>query len=338
MRKQITRLLRGGGDVGVLVGPWSGLQGQTTCYKGSTEAMSKPGRVRFWRSSLIYIDEYLTGARERAASARIRPRPLYRHYQSATGKQQSECIMRYRGHGTAGKASKGPSSRTGEGEKLFRLRKRLSCCALTLPAQVKQLSRRRNGCKVSADDYYAKMGWRNSERQAMELNEKFVAVTARTIPSRTGKGITASTVCRSCASVGWLPLRGESGCGQRSFPPVATSMRGDGQSGKPAHQGGFDGEKVGAEIGMTVQLLQTPYPSTITIRRKSTDRTRRSVSSQNKVMVMQTGIGDQLWQDRKEKGWQVAIEGSQGKWQKWFANQEQDKRMADLIEVTPSSF
>ena len=51
----------------------------------------------------------------------------------------------------------------------------------------------------------------------------------------------------------------------------------------------------------------------------------------DRYMVMHWD-SDQFTQERKDKGWQVAIDGSQGKWKKWFANQDSNKEWLTYFE------
>ena len=94
----------------------------------------------------------------------------------------------------------------------------------------------------------------------------------------------------------------------------------------------IDGEKVGAEIGMTVQLFNTSYPFHYHHPQEIyMTLTKPQCIDQNKHMVMHWD-SDQFKQKRGDKGWTVEIDGSKGKWKKWFANQDSNKEWLTYFE------
>jgi len=94
----------------------------------------------------------------------------------------------------------------------------------------------------------------------------------------------------------------------------------------------IDGEKVEAEIGMTVQLFNTSYPFHYHHPQEIyMAPTKPQCIDQNKFMVMHWD-SDQFKQSRRNNGWTVEIDGKQGKWNKWFANQDTDKESLTYFE------
>jgi hypothetical protein len=288
----------------------------------------------FWNESLIYLDEYLKVLETPSGLCKDSAEATTQTYQSATGKKQSRCIMRYRDMELLAKHLKAVVAEPEKAKACFDPQKDYPAFALYTPSpQVQQLSPTAQWLKRPLlTDYYAKMGGAIGAA-GMELNENFVAVTSRTDTRPHWKrDISINGLPTLWSSVGWLPFYAEN--------PAAGSDRFRGGYLYAEVMGPWgnlrikeiDGEKVGAEIGMTVQLFNTAYPYHYHHPQEIyMTLTKPQCIDQNRYMVMHWD-SDQFTQERKEKGWQVAIDGSQGKWQKWFANQDPDTEWLTYFE------
>lgn len=279
---------------------------------------------QFWAESLIYLDEYLkvletpTGQCKDSAEATIQT------FDSKTGKQQTRCIMKYRDMELMGKHLRAVLAEPDKAKACFDTQKDYDAFPLYTPnAEVQKHS------GVSAwlkrpllTDYYRKMGGAIG-KAGLELNENFLAVTSRTDTSAHWKrDVSINGLPTLWSSVGWIPFYAEN--------PAAGTDRFRGGYLYAELMGPWgnlrineiDGEKVGAEIGMTVQLFNTSYPFHYHHPQEIyMTLTKPQCIDQNKHMVMHWD-NDEFKQQRTDTGWRVDIDGSNDKWKKWFANQD----------------
>lgn len=289
---------------------------------------------QFWDEALVYLREYLqmletpTGQCKDSAEATIQT------YHSATQKKQTRCILKYRDMELMAKHLKAILAEPDKAKACFDPQKNYKEFALYTPSQdVQNLSAVAKWLdRPLLTDYYQKMGGPIG-KAGLELNENFLAVTSRTDTTAHWKNdVSIEGLPTLWSSVGWIPFYAEN--------PDAGSDRFRGGYLYAELMGPWgnlrieeiDGEKVGAEIGMTVQLFNTSYPFHYHHPQEIyMTLTKPQCIDQNQYMVMHWD-SDQFKQERGEKGWTVAIDGSQGKWKKWFANQDSNKEWLTYFE------
>jgi hypothetical protein len=170
------------------------------------------------------------------------------------------------------------------------------------------------------NDYYRKLGG-DLGTAGLELNENFVEITSRTdTTAHWTRDVSIKGLPTLWSSVGWIPFYAEN--------PAAGGDRFRGGYLYAELMGPWgnlrikeiDGETVGAEIGMTVQLFNTSYPYHYHHPQEIyIPLTKPQCIDQNQYMVMHWD-SDQFKQERTDKGWAVEVDGSGEQWKKWFAN------------------
>ena len=134
------------------------------------------------------------------------------------------------------------------------------------------------------------------------------------------------------SSVGWIPFYAENAdAGSERFRGGYLYAEVMGPWGNLRIKD-IDGETVGAEIGMTVQLFNTFYPFHYHHPQEIyMTLTKPQCIDQNKYMVIHWD-SDEFKHQRVENGWTVEIDGSDGRWQQWFANQDPNKEWLTYFE------
>lgn len=134
-------------------------------------------------------------------------------------------------------------------------------------------------------DYYRKLGGEIGAA-GLELNENFVAVTSRTDTSvHWSRDVSIKGLPTLWSSVGWIPFYAENpDAGADRFRGGYLYAELMGPWGNLRIKQ-IDGETVGAEIGMTVQLFNTSYPFHYPQEIYMT-LTKPQCIDQNKYMVM----------------------------------------------------
>ncbi len=289
---------------------------------------------QFWAESLQYLGQYLKVLETPTGSCKDSAEATVQTFSSATGKQQTRCIMKYRDMELLAKHVRAVLAEPDKAKACFDPQKDYDAFKLYTPsAEVQKLS----PVSIWLDrplliDYYRKMGG-DIGTAGVELNENFVAVTSRTDTSaHWTRDVSIKGLPTLWSSVGWIPFYAEN--------PDAGSDRFRGGYLYAELMGPWDnlrikeidGEKVGAEIGMSVQLFNTSYPFHYHHPQEIyMTLTKPQCVDQNQYMVMHWD-SDQFKQQRKDKGWSVKIDGSEGKWKKWFENQDSNLEWLTYIE------
>ena len=289
---------------------------------------------RFWAESLTYLGQYLKTLETPTGQCKDSAEATIQTFDSRTGKQQTRCIMRYRDMELLAKHLGAVLAEPDKAKRCFDPQKDYDAFMLYTPsAKVQELSPVSSWLKRPLlTDYYRKMGGAIGEA-GLELNENFVAVTSRTdTTAHWSRDISIKGLPTLWSSVGWIPFYAEN--------PAAGSERFRGGYLYAEVMGPWgnlrikeiDGEKVGAEIGMTVQLFNTSYPFHYHHPQEIyMTLTKPQCIDQNKYMVMHWD-SDQFRQQRTDKGWTVEIDGSGDKWKQWFANQDSNQEWLTYFE------
>ena len=289
---------------------------------------------QFWAESLGYLGQYLKVLETPTGQCKDSAQATIQTYHSETGKAQTRCIMKYRDMELLAKHLKAVLAEPDKAKACFDSQKNYKEFTLYTPsAQVQKLSATSTWInRPLLADYYKKMGGAIGAA-GLELNENFLAVTSRTdTTSHWTSDVSIKGLPTLWSSVGWTPFYAEN--------PAAGSDRFRGGYLYAELMGPWgnlrikeiDGEKVGAEIGMTVQLFNTSYPYHHHHPQEIyMTLTKPQCIDQNKHMVIHWD-SDQFKQKRGDKGWTVEIDGSKGKWKKWFANQDSNKEWLTYFE------
>lgn len=289
---------------------------------------------QFWAESLVYLGQYLKVLETPTGQCKDSAQATIQTYHSETGKAQTRCIMKYRDMELLAKHLKAVLAEPDKAKACFDSQKNYKEFTLYTPSpQVQKLSATSTWInRPLLTDYYRKMGGAIGAA-GLELNENFLAVTSRTdTTAHWTSDVSIKGLPTLWSSVGWIPFYAEN--------PAAGSDRFRGGYLYAELMGPWgnlrikeiDGEKVGAEIGMTVQLFNTSYPFHYHHPQEIyMTLTKPQCIDQNKHMVMHWD-SDQFKQKRGDKGWTVEIDGSKGKWKKWFANQDSNKEWLTYFE------
>lgn len=289
---------------------------------------------QFWDEALAYLREYLrvletpTGQCKNSAEATIQT------YLSATQKKQSRCILKYRDVELVAKHLKAILAEPDKAKACFDPQKNYKEFTLYTPSrEVQNLSATSKWLdRPLLTDYYRKIDGPIA-KAGLELNENFLAVTSRTDTTMHWKqDISIKGLPTLWSAVGWIPFYAENlDAGSDRFRGGYLYAELMGPWGNLRIEE-IDGEKVGAEIGMTVQLFNTFYPYHYHHPQEIyMTLTKPQCINQNQYMVLHWD-SDQFKQERTEKGWTVEIDGSKDKWKKWFVDQDSNKEWLTYFE------
>jgi len=289
---------------------------------------------QFWDESLIYLGQFLKALERPTGQCKNSAQATTQTFYSKTGKAETRCIMKYRDVELLAKHVKAVLKEPDKAKACFDPQKDYKAFPLYTPSkQVQNLSATSKWInRPLLTDYYKKIGG-DIGAAGLELNENFQAITSRTdTTSHWTKDVSIKGLPTLWSSVGWIPFYAEN--------PKAGSDRFRGGYLYAEVMGPWgnlrikeiDGEKVGAEIGMTVQLFNTSYPYHYHHPQEIyMTLTKPQCIDQNKHMVMNWD-SDQFEQKRNENGWTVKIDGSKGKWKKWFSNQDPNHKWLTYFE------
>ncbi|MBK8174680.1 MAG: hypothetical protein IPK66_05205 [Rhodospirillales bacterium] len=289
---------------------------------------------QFWNETLLYLDAYVdvlstpTGRCKDSAEATIQT------FDATTGKKQSRCILKYRDMELMTKHLKAILAEPDKAKACFDPQKNYTEFQLYTPnaklQSVSAVSRWLD--RPLLTDYFTKIGGPIG-KAGLELNENFVEVTSKTdTQAHWKRDVSINGLPNLWASVGWIPFYAENeNARNERFRGgyLYAEVMGPWGNLRIAE---IDGERVGAEIGMTVQLFNSSYPYHyhhpqeiyITL-------TKPQCMDQNKDMVMHWD-SDALHQERVEGGWAVTVDGSGDTWKKWFTNQDPTKEWLSYFE------
>jgi len=298
------------------------------CHDDVKPASYSPEEQRlvdqFWEESLTYLGQYLRALETPTGECKDSAQATIQTYDAATGAKQTRCIMRYRDIELLAKHLRAVQAEPDKAKKCFDPQKSYGAFPLYTPsAEVQALSAVSKWLdRPLLTDYYRKLGGEIGAA-GLELNENFVAVTSRTDTSvHWSSDVSIKGLPTLWSSVGWIPFYAENpDAGADRFRGGYLYAELMGPWGNLRIKE-IDGETVGAEIGMTVQLFNTSYPFHYHHPQEIyMTLTKPQCIDQNKYMVMHWD-SDEFDHERRADGWTVDIDGSDGRWQKWFANQD----------------
>ncbi|MEZ5583288.1 MAG: dimethylsulfonioproprionate lyase family protein [Candidatus Competibacteraceae bacterium] len=289
---------------------------------------------QFWNESLIYLDQYLkvletpTGHCKDSAEATIQT------FDSATGKKQTRCIMKYRDMELLAKHLRAVLAEPDKAKACFDPQKDYAAFPLYTPnKEVQALSPVSKWLdRPLLTDYFKKIDGEICAA-GLELNQNIVAVTSRTDTSaHWSKDVSINGLSTLWSSVGWIPFYAENpNAGGDRFRGGYLYAELMGPWGNLRIKD-IDGETVGAEIGMTVQLFNTSYPFHYHHPQEIyMTLTKPQCIDQNQYMVMHWD-SDAFEQQRRDDGWTVKIDGSEERWKQWFANQDSNQEWLTYFE------
>ena len=279
---------------------------------------------QFWEETLVYLQQYLRALETPTGECIDSAQATIQTFDPATGGAQSRCVMRYRDMELLAKHLRAILAEPDKAKACFDPQKDYDSFTLYTPSRkVQELSAVSKWLdRPLLTDYYQEMGGAIGEA-GLELNRNFTAVTSRTNTSaHWDRDVSINGLPVLWSSVGWIPFYAEN--------PKAGSDRFRGGYLYAEVMGPWgnlrikeiDGEPVGAEIGMTVQLFNSSYPYHYHHPQEIyMVLTKPQCADQNQYMVMHWD-NKEFDQKRTDQGWTVTIDGSDSRWQKWFANQD----------------
>jgi hypothetical protein len=289
---------------------------------------------QFWNESLTYLGQFLKTIETPTGQCKDSAQATVQTYSSQTGKAQTRCVLKYRDVELMAKHLRAILAEPEKAKACFDTQKNYKEFPLYTPSeQTRNLSATAKWLnRPLLTDFYKKMGGEVG-KAGLELNENFVAVTSRTDTSvHWAKDVSINGLPTLWSSVGWIPFYAENkAAGSERFRGGYLYAEVMGPWGNLRIKE-IDGETVGAEIGMTAQLFNTTYPFHYHHPQEMyATLTKPQCIDQNKYMVMNWD-SDQFRQKRGDKGWTVEIDGSNGRWKKWFANTDSNKEWLTYFE------
>jgi hypothetical protein len=275
---------------------------------------------QYWSEVLIYLDAYLTVLEKPSGQCRDSAEATIQTFQPSTGKPQSRCILRYRDVELVAKHLKAVLDNPEGAKACFDPQKSQTKDGLYTPSvKVQQLSQVSEWLdRPLLTKFYKDLGGEIGDAGVL-LNDNFIAITKKTeTEPHWPTDISINGLKTLWSSVGWIPMY------SKREDAVNKPFRGGYLYAEVMGPAGalridtIDGELVGAEIGLTVQLFNTAYPFHhhnpqeiyITL-------TKPACVDQNKYALMHWD-NPALVQQRGKDGWNVFIDGSGDEWKKWF--------------------
>ncbi len=278
---------------------------------------------QFWKETLAYLDAYVdvlktpTGACKDSAEATVQT------FDAATGQKQSRCILKYRDMELLTKHVQAVLAEPEKAKACFDPQKNYTEMKLYTPNETLQ-----SASAVSRwidrpllTDYYEKMGGAIG-KAGLELSQNFVSVASKTdTQAHWKRDVSINGLPNLWASVGWIPFYAENENARNDrFRGGYLYAEVMGPWGN-LRIADIDGEPVGAEIGMTVQLFNSSYPFHFHHPQEVyMTLTKPQCIDQNKYMVMHWD-SSAMHQERVEGGWSVTVDGSDDAWKTWFKDQ-----------------
>lgn len=289
---------------------------------------------QFWNESLTYLGQYLHVLEKPSGQCKDSAEATIQTYDAATGAKQSRCIMRYRDIELLAKHLRAVLAEPDKAKACFDPQKNYDAFPLYTPSRaVQALSPTAKWLdRPLLTDYFRKLGGEIGAA-GLELNENFVAVTSRTdTGAHWSNDVSVKGLPTLWSSVGWIPFYAENpNAGADRFRGGYLYAELMGPWGNLRIKQ-IDGETVGAEIGMTVQLFNTSYPFHYHHPQEIyMTLTKPQCIDQNQYMVMHWD-NDEFGHERRADGWTVSIDGANGKWKKWFANQDSNREWLTYFE------
>ena len=217
---------------------------------------------QFWEETLAYLDAYVdvlttpTGRCKDSAEATIQS------FDAATGEKQSRCILKYRDMELLAKHLQAVLAEPDKAKACFDPQKNYAEFQLYTPNEKLQ-----SMSPVSQwidrpllTDYFETMGGPIGEA-GLKLNENFVEIASKTdARAHWARDVSINGLANLWASVGWIPFYAENEDARNDRfrgSYLYAEVMGPWGNLRIAE---IDGEPVGAEIGMTVQLFNSSYP------------------------------------------------------------------------------
>lgn len=302
--------------------------------KASYTAEDQTHLDQFWNETLLYLDAYLdvlktpTGACKDSAEATIQT------FDSTTGGKQSRCILKYRDMELMAKHLQAILDEPEKAKACFDPQKNYTAFQLYTPnvklQEMSEVSRWLD--RPLLVDYFKKIGGEVG-KAGFDLNGNFVSITSKTdTQAHWKRDVSINGLPNLWSSVGWIPFYAENEEARNErFRGGYLYAEVMGPWGNLRIEN-IDGEPVGAEIGMTVQLLNSSYPYHYHHPQEIyLTLTKPECVDQNKYVVLDWD-SDQLHQQRTKDGWLVTIDGSSDAWKKWFKNQDPTQEWLTYFE------
>lgn len=278
----------------------------------------------FWKETLSYLDGYLAVLETPSGACLDSAEATIQTFAAATGEKQSRCILKYRDMELLAKHLRAILGEPEKAKACFDPQKNYTAFQLYTPNE-----RLREKSEVAKwldrpllTDYFAKMGGPIG-KAGLELNENFVDIASKTdTKARWKRDVSINGLPHLWSSVGWIPFYAENEEGRNErFRGGYLYAEVMGPWGNLRIEE-IDGEPVGAEIGMTVQVFDSSYPFHYHHPQEIyVTLTSPQCVDQNKYMVLHWD-SDQLQQDRVDDGWAVTVDGSADAWKRWFKDQD----------------
>ncbi len=282
-----------------------------------------------WEETLLYLDSYLKSITSATGKCRDSAEAIIQTYNPETGKKESRCIMKYRTMQLLAKHVLAILENPDKAKQCFAPERTAegqftpSEALYSLSPVAKWMQR------PLLTDYYRKIGGEMG-RRGIEFAESFHKIAAKT-NSKThfNRDITINGLPNLWASVGWVPMY---------------SVKEMWTAGTPRFRSGYaygevmgpwgllriksiNGESVGAEIGMTVQVFDTTYPyhfhdsqeiyQTLTVPQ---------CADQNQSYLMFWDNPALTLVKETDTHYYVEVDGARDdRWKKWFMNSDPDK-------------
>jgi hypothetical protein len=293
----------------------------------SLNASERPLVDAFWLETLIYLQRYREALETPTEQCTASAEATVQTYKLGPGTAEKHCILDYPDVRLLKKQITAILAEPSKARTCFDAQKNYSTVALYTPsAQVRQLSATSKWIdRPLLTDYYRKLGGAIGAA-GMELNANFVAIAGRTeTRSHWLSDVSIKGLPTLWSSVGWIPMYAalpEAGSDRFRGGYLYAEIMGPWGNLRIAT---IDGEKVGAEIGMTVQLSNTFYPyhfhhpqevyMTLSVPQ---------CAGQQKHMLMDWD-SEHFQSTRTANGWTVTLDGSAGESRRWFADQNSAK-------------
>ncbi|MCG8530831.1 MAG: dimethylsulfonioproprionate lyase family protein [Desulfovibrionales bacterium] len=247
----------------------SAFAAEFVCFKDvPTKTWSKEEQKNidlFWDETLVYLEEYINAIKTPTGMCVNSAEAVVSTYNPKTKTYETECIIKKRDVELMVKHVRAILAEPEKAKKCFdpQLSSDIGWSKIYTPSRELQ-----NLSPVSkwinrpiAVDYYEKMKDPEIKEAGIKLNKNFVEITKKTDSSyHFNRDITIKGLPNLWASVGWIPFYAENEKAWNKF------FRGGYLYAEVMGPWGnlrvdtIDGEKVDAEIGMTVQINNSSYP------------------------------------------------------------------------------
>lgn len=282
---------------------------------------------RYWSEVVVYLREYLHTLQTPSGNCARSAEATVQTYESRAAGKEFRCILDAPDMALLAKQVAAVVAEPDKAKACFDVQSHFPQPRLFTPsAAVRAYS------PVSAwihrpllTDYYRGIGGAVG-KAGIDFANAFLEATSQPAPTAHWRtDVSMRGLPTLWSSVGWIPMYAEN--------PSAGSSRFRGGYAYAEVMGPWgalriqtiDGESVGAEIGMTVQMAGTFYPfhfhqpqeSYITLSEPHCD-----AQYQGMILAFDS---DQLHRSKTAEGWQILVDGSGNHWKDWFKSQDGER-------------